>query len=42
MAILDFLNFAFLTPKISKKIFFFLKNDHKIQNFKFQKPEYML
>ena len=29
MAISDFLNFVFLTPKIS----FFKKNDHKIQNF---------
>ena len=37
MALSDFLNFAFLTPKSSKNIFF-LKNDHKIQNFqKFQK-----
>ena len=38
MAISDFLNFAFLTPNISKNHFFLEKNDHKIQNFKnFQK-----
>ena len=37
MAISDFLNFGFLTPKISKN-HFFEKNDHKIQNFQnFQK-----
>ena len=31
MAILYFLNFGFLTPKMSKKSL--KKNDHKIQNF---------
>ena len=37
MAISDFLNFAFLNPKISKN-HFFTKNVHKIQNFQnFQK-----
>ena len=42
MAISDFLNFAFLTPNISKHIFL-KKNDHKFKIFKnFKKTEYML
>ena len=41
MAISDFLNFAFLTPKISKHIFKKMFTKSKIfKNFK--KPEYML
>ena len=42
MAISDFLNFAFLTPKI-QKMTFFRKMITKSKIFKiFKKPEYML